>query len=49
MIRVTRARSRRMVDDDERVERFVGSMLVFGVLLVAAGVLYVGWYILGPH
>jgi hypothetical protein len=49
MIRVSRARSRRIVDDDERVERFVGSMLLFGVLLVAAGVLYVGWYILGPH
>ena len=45
MIRVSRARQR--LDDDERVERFVGSMLLFGVLLVAAGVLYVGWVLLG--
>jgi hypothetical protein len=34
----------REIDDEVRVERFVGSMLLLGVLLMAAGVLYVAWY-----
>jgi hypothetical protein len=49
MIRVFRDRSTPGVEDEERVDRFVGSMLLLGVLLVAAGVLYVGWYTLGSH
>jgi hypothetical protein len=49
MIRVSRDRSTPGIDDEERVERFVGSMLLLGVLIFAAGVLYVGWYVLASH
>lgn len=48
MLRMTRGRPPRTIDDKERVDRFVGSMLVLGVGLVAAGVLYVVWYGLAP-
>jgi hypothetical protein len=48
MIRMTRHRPMRDIGDEERVERFVGAMLLLGVLLVAAGVLYVTWYAFGP-
>jgi hypothetical protein len=46
MLRVSRDRGR-VIDDEERVDRFVGSLLLLGVLLVSAGILYVGWYVFG--
>ena len=48
MLRVSRRRSLREIDDEERVERFLGSMLLLGMLLVGAGVLYVSWYASRP-
>lgn len=48
MLRVSRGRPLREIDDEVRVERFVVSMLLLGVLLIAAGVLYVAWYTLTP-
>jgi hypothetical protein len=48
MLRVARGRPVREIDDEVRVERFVRSMLLLGVLLIAAGVLYVAWYVLAP-
>jgi hypothetical protein len=35
------------MDDQKRVNRFIGSMLVLGMLLMAAGLTYVGWYTFG--
>ena len=44
MIRATRDGSD--AKEEERVDRFVGSMLLLGVLLFGAGFLYIGWYTL---
>ena len=48
MLRVSRGRPIHEIDDEVRVERFVGSMLLLGVLLIAAGLLYVAWYAFAP-
>lgn len=45
MIRVGRSAPR--LDDEERVARFVWSMLVVGVVLLVAGVTYLAGYLMG--
>jgi hypothetical protein len=49
VVRVSSDRSTREVDDNKRVERFLGSMLLMSVLAFAAGIVYVGWYAYGPR
>lgn len=36
-------------EDARRVARFVGSLLLAGFVLIAAGIYYVGWYVLDPR
>lgn len=45
MIRIRVGRSAPELDDEERVARFIWSLLLAGVVLVAAGVSYLGWYL----
>lgn len=42
-------RSAPEIDDEQRVARFVWSLLLAGLVLVAAGITYLGWFLVGPR